>query len=108
MFLVRADDKTQLHSIAESFDAIDDFEHFDLGQMNSIALLDLCEESTSWMVGPPVAFDEAGGLVIVRFSNVGLAWLSEHADELEEFDIDAAKLRAFTSARGPVYAVDTF
>ena len=49
MFLVRADDKTQLHSIAESFDAIENFEHFDLGQLNTTALLDLCKESTSWM-----------------------------------------------------------
>lgn len=108
MYLIRTDDPNALCKLAESLDAIDDFAHWDLGALTTLALIELCDAASGWITGQPVVYDESNGLAIFAFAPDGVAWLAQNTDALTEFDADLDSLGAFVRAPGAVYALDTF
>lgn len=110
MYLIQTDDPMSLKQWGQSvdfFDHLSDFVHCDLGGLNTLELTELCEQSASWMGGPPLVYDEAG-LAIFSFSLDGLTWLLDHIDCLEKFDVDSHALQVLARASGVTYIVDTF
>lgn len=111
MVLIRTTDRAALAALADDFDVVDDFEHVDLGDVNTLELGERSDGAfESWMHGEPAVFDEEGGLVVVALAPEGLAWVLAHADALAEGGADPEAVRAFCAAASdaPVYVVDTF
>lgn len=110
MYLVRTNDQTALEAIAANIDFLDDVPHCDLGDLNSLALVELHPGSTEWMPGTPTIFDEESGIVVFELADEGLVWLKENAEQLTEFGADPEAVRAFANTQdaGQVYLIDTF
>jgi hypothetical protein len=107
MFLIRTDDPAALEQIAAEVDALTEFPHCDLGELNSLGLAEIHPQSVKWF-GEPVVNDEAGGLAVFGLKPAAVTWLVKNADMLADFGADADALRKFGDGRGAVYAVDTF
>ncbi|NQT17096.1 MAG: hypothetical protein HQ582_30345 [Planctomycetes bacterium] len=108
MYLIRTNDPDSLHRLAESLDALDDFTHCDLGELNTLELTELCDDAAGWISAQPFVYDEANGLAIFAISPSGVAWLCDHPDALDDYNVDTNSLAAFGAAAGAVYALDTF
>ncbi|QDU43668.1 hypothetical protein Mal52_21440 [Symmachiella dynata] len=108
MYLLKTNNPISLYQLAESLDAIQDFTHCDLGSLNSLQLIELCDEAAAWIANEPIVFDEENGLAIFEFSPSGVAWLRNNSAALKDIGPDAAALSALDGADGTLYAVDTF
>lgn len=111
MYLIQTDDPMLLKQWGQSidfFDHLNDFVHCDLGRLNTLELTELCDQSASWLSGPPLVYDETIGLAIFSFSWDGLTWLLDHIDFLEKFDVDIHALQVLARVSSVLYLVDTF
>jgi len=108
MYLLKTNTPNSLYQLAESLDAIQDFTHCDLGSLNSLQLIELCDEAAAWIAKEPIVFDEENGLAIFEFSSSGVAWLRNNSAALHDFGPDVAALSALDAGDGTLYAVDTF
>ena len=111
MYLIHAEDAKSLSVLAQDLDAIDDFEHVDLGDLNTLELYEITDGAASeWEASEPVFFDEEAGLMIVGFSLAGVLWLRDNPDAVEEFGAKSQTIADFASLckDGQIYCLDTF
>ncbi|TWU09561.1 hypothetical protein CA54_48030 [Symmachiella macrocystis] len=108
MYLLKTNNPNSLYQLAESLDPIQDFTHCDLGSLNSLQLIELCDEAAAWIAKEPIVFDEENGLAIFEFSSSGVVWLLNHSVALHRWNADVAALSALDGAGGTLYVVDTF
>lgn len=109
MYLIDSDDQAALLRVVEDIDNLDDVEHLDLGDINTLALLELAPDAMKWPQGKPLVFNEEQGLMLIRYSTDALAWFQQNLEALEEFGVEAEAVSAFCAKpRASLHCLDSF
>jgi len=109
MYLIKAKSSEDVLSVVQELDNINNFDHLDLGDINTLELTEMNPDSSSWAVGEPVAFDENAGIVLLNYSKESLAWLKESQDILTDYGVLKELVEQFCSVCNEnLYCLDTF
>lgn len=110
MILISTENESDLLAIAKDMDLIDDLPHCDLGNVNTLVLIQKSpSEENSWIEGRPVVFDEEQGLAIYRLAPDALTWMCSNAETLADDGVNACALETFAGNHpSNIYAIDTF
>ena len=109
MYLIKSKSKEDVQAVANDIENLDDFEHIDLGSVNTLELTEINPESTNWAIGEPIAFNEETGVVILQFTKESLNWFKDNAEMLEEYGVSIESAKQFCAhCDDNLYCLDTF
>ena len=111
MYLINTSDEESLQALANDLDAIINFDHVDLAELNSLSIMEATNNAASdWLAREPIAFSESDGIVIAGFAIEGVAWLRDNSDLIGEFGANPDDVQEFAARceAGQVYFLDTF
>lgn len=109
MYLIKAKSNDAIITVVQDLDNIDDFEHLDLGRLNSLELIEMNPDSSNWSIGEPVVFDENTGVVLLNYSKESLAWFKDNLDILSDYGVIKELADSFCSGCNEnLYCLDTF
>ncbi|MEW7989705.1 MAG: hypothetical protein AB2820_05590 [Candidatus Thiodiazotropha sp.] len=97
MYLIKSKSNEDVQTVANDIDNLDDYEHLDLGDVNTLELTEINPESSRWATGEPIAFNEETGIVLLPFSKEALNWFKENTEMLEEYGVSKESAMQFCS-----------
>jgi hypothetical protein len=109
MYLIKAKSNEAVLPVVQDLDNIDDFEHLDLGEINSLELVEMNPDSSNWSIGEPVVFDEKTGVVLLNYSKESLTWFKNNFEILSKYGVLEETVESFCSVcNESLYCLDTF
>lgn len=109
MFLIKSESNKNILSIVKNIDNIDDFEYLDLMKFNSLELIEINSNSSSWVVGEPIVFDENIGVVLLEYSNNALKWFIDNHAILVNYGVSKESLESFcVETSNKLFCLDMF
>lgn len=109
MFLVSAENPDKVVGVVEDIDNVKNFDHLDLGKLNTLELTEVAPESMDWVQGEPIVFDEGSGVVLLQYSKKSLTWLQSNIEALEEYGVSKDAIESFCSKNiQQLFCLDTF
>ena len=98
MILIKAPSPDDLAPVIEDLETFGDFDHLDLGDINTLIMCELNEEAVGWHIGEPIAFDEQQGLCVIEYSTEALKWMADNTSVLSEYGCDPSEIMAFAQS----------
>jgi len=109
MFLIKSKLNEEALSIAYDVDNLDNFEHLDLGKISTLELMEIHSDSSNWVTGEPLIFNESLGVVLLSYSKESLVWFKNNLEILENHGVSKELASQFCSkCNKNLYCLDTF